>query len=452
MRQRFRGLLLLLLGLLLLAPLALAPALAPALLGPALPGRGLAGAQLGAPAYAAAGERRAAPAPAPAPVGGARMGTRGVVALPGSPALPVGLTAGAWVLADLDTGEVLAARNPHARLAPASTLKALTALTLIPRVDRRRKVRTVFADVAVDGSKVGLIEKGVYTIEELFTALLVVSGNDAANVLATAGGGHPRTLALMNAEARRLQARDTVARNPSGLDAPGQTSSAYDLALLARAGMAIPDFARYVATKRSTISDGRRGRYEIYTHNRLLRGYPGAIGIKNGYTHRARASFIGAAQRGDRRLVVTLMRGGPAIHREAAALLDWGFRLDGPGTPVGQLVEPLAPALPDLAAATASRSTGAQSSDSGAGTDGGSGTTTPGRDGSATGGEQNAAGVAAGGSNIESWAARVLDGRPWPLLAGGAALAVLTLAAAAGLLFRARSRRHRARYRLSGRV
>jgi len=447
MRQRCRGLLLLVLLPLLLATVAVVPALVPALAGP-----GLVSPQLAAPAHASVGEPPVASASAGAPVGGARMGTRGVVAPPGAPALPAGLTAGSWVLADLDTGEVLAARNPHAKLAPASTLKALTALTLIPRVDRKRKVRTIFSDVAVEGSKVGLIEKGVYTIEELFTALMVVSGNDAANVLATAGGGHPRTLALMNAEARRLQARDTVARNPSGLDAPGQTSSAYDLALIARAGMEIPDFARYVGTKRSTISDGRRGRYEIYTHNRLLRGYPGAIGIKNGYTNRARASFMGAAQRGDRRLVVTLMRGGPAIHREAAALLDWGFRLRGPRQPVGQLVEPLAPALPDLAAAGIAGGDGASSSGSGAADANSSATTTPGGNSSATGGEQKLASGPARSATDESWAARVLDGRSWPVLGGGAALAVLTLVAGASLLSRARNRRHRARYRLSGRV
>ena len=129
----------------------------------------------------------------------------------------------------------------------------------------------------------------------------------------------------MNAEAARLQARDTHAVNPSGLDAEGQVSSAYDLALIARAGMAMPDFREYVATQTSSISAPKKKRIEIYNHNRLLREYDGAIGIKNGYTTAARASFVGAATRGGRTLVVTLMRADPLVWHEAAALLDWGF-------------------------------------------------------------------------------------------------------------------------------
>ena len=273
-------------------------------------------------------------------VGGSRLGTTGVVVDADAPKLPEGLSAASWLVADLDSGTVLAAKDPHGRYAPASTLKTLTALTLIPVLDRDRKVVPVFDDINVEGSKVGLVERVGYPVHELFSALMMVSGNDAANVLASAAGGQQATAALMNEKARSLGALDTRAVNPHGLDAEGQVSSAYDLALIARAGMADPAFARYASQLRGSVSAPGTARIEMYTKNRLLKSYPGALGIKNGYTSRARASFIGAAERDGRRLLVTLMRADPKVADEAAKLLDWGFAAAGTARPVGRLVDP----------------------------------------------------------------------------------------------------------------
>jgi D-alanyl-D-alanine carboxypeptidase (penicillin-binding protein 5/6) len=171
--------------------------------------------------------------------------------------------------------------------------------------------------------------------------MLVVSGNDAANTLATANGGVAKTVAEMNAEAARLQAFDTHAVNANGLDDPKQLSSAYDLALIARAAMKLPDFRYYVKIKRSWISGPGGTRIQIASHDRLLWNYEGAIGIKNGYTDRARATFVGAATRGGHTLVVTLMKTDPRYWPEAAALLDWGFAAKAARVqPIGQLVNP----------------------------------------------------------------------------------------------------------------
>jgi serine-type D-Ala-D-Ala carboxypeptidase (penicillin-binding protein 5/6) len=206
------------------------------------------------------------------PLGGPMLGTTGVVVqrLPGAPALPGGLDMGSWLVADADTGEVLAAKAPHERFLPASTLKTLTAVTLIPRLSPTQVQKASYTDVSVDGSKVGLVTGYPYTVDMLFTALLVVSGNDAADALAEAAGGIPHTVALMNAEAKHLQALDTVARTPSGLDAPGESSSAYDLALIAREGLSMPAFRHYIGTVHATVPAPRRRHFEIYTHNRLL--------------------------------------------------------------------------------------------------------------------------------------------------------------------------------------
>ena len=253
----------------------------------------------------------------------------GVLSPPGAPPVPE-IAAASWLIADLDTGEVLAARDAHARLAPASTLKVLTALTLLPRIDPARQLVPTFADVNVEGSKVGLVEGVGYPTTEVFQSLLMVSGNDAANVLASAVGGQTAAAGLMNEQARRLGALDTIAVNPHGLDAAGQVSSAHDLAVLARAAMALPEFATHVATRRSSIgAPPGSPRIEITNKNKLLRDYPGALGIKNGFTSTARASFVGAAERDGRRLVVTLMKADPKVFDEAAKLLDWGFSARG---------------------------------------------------------------------------------------------------------------------------
>jgi D-alanyl-D-alanine carboxypeptidase (penicillin-binding protein 5/6) len=293
----------------------------------------------------------AAPGPAATraaddPPGGRALDTSGVVQAQGTTPLPEGLTGAAFVVADLDTGDVLAARDPYGRYGPASTIKTLTALALIPVLDPAAVYTPTATDVdlPLDSSRVGVVAGVPYPVRELFEGLLLMSGNDAANALASAAGGTERTLALMAAEAERVQARDTVARTPHGLDAEGQVSSAYDLALIARAAMQQPDFAEYVATKTSSMAAPDGQRFEIGSKNRLLWNYEGALGIKNGYTQAQRASFVGAAERDGRRLVVTVMRAEPAVWKETANLLDWGFTQPRTVRPVGELVEPLRPA------------------------------------------------------------------------------------------------------------
>ncbi|GGK56256.1 D-alanyl-D-alanine carboxypeptidase [Planomonospora parontospora subsp. parontospora] len=273
------------------------------------------------------------------PVGGVRLGERGIVFPTGMKAPPK-TSAKSYVIADADTGEVLAAKNAHGRYLPASTLKALTALALIPKLDKAKKVRPSRNAVNVEGSAVGLVPKPLYTVEDLFKALLLVSGNDAAVALAEANGGLDRTLADMNAEARRLQAFDTVAKTPNGLDKPGQSSSAYDLALIARAGLANPDFRRYVSLKTDKFP-APKGYYEIGNHNKLLWRYKGMIGVKNGWTSKALASFVGAAKRNGHTVIVTIMRHDGYMWEDIADLLDWGFAARGRAVPVGRLVEPV---------------------------------------------------------------------------------------------------------------
>ena len=277
------------------------------------------------------------------PIGGRLLGGPGIVK-PAGVKSPPKSGATSYVIADATTGEVLAAKNPHGRYLPASTLKTLTAVTLIPKLDRNLTVKPSLRAVNEEGSAVGLTPKPIYKVDDLFRALLLTSGNDAAMALAEANGGLTATLADMNAEAKRLQANDTVAKTPSGLDKPGQSSSAYDLALIAREGLANPAFLRYVGTK-SAKFPAPKGYYEIGNHNKLLWRYKGMIGVKNGWTSKALGSFVGAATRDGHTIIVTIMRHDGYFWDEVADLLDWGFATTGKAAPVGHLVDPL-PVLP----------------------------------------------------------------------------------------------------------
>ncbi|MEP7033993.1 MAG: serine hydrolase [Dermatophilaceae bacterium] len=282
------------------------------------------------------------------PVGGSQLARGGVIVnlAPGVPAPPA-MPGASFLIADMDTGEILAARAPHAPLRPASTLKTLTALTLIPRLDADRMVMVQPSDVRVEGSRVGILAGTAYPVRTLMQGMLLASGNDAAYALARANTSIAVTLQEMNATAAHLGAFDTMAKDPSGLDQPGETSSAYDLALIGRAAMKLPSFRGYVASRTARVPGGRSGdgkkilpAFRINNHNRLLYNYEGAIGIKNGYTVAARQTIIGAATRGGRTYIVTELASPNGSWRPTAALLDWAFAHGAALSPVGQLVEP----------------------------------------------------------------------------------------------------------------
>lgn len=277
------------------------------------------------------------------PVGGELLASRGLVA-PRGVKPPPKTKASAFVVADADTGEVLAAKDPHGLYRPASTLKILTAVTVLRAgLDKKMKVKPSVEACNVEGSAVGLKPQRIYTVDDLMRALMMVSGNDAAMALAEANGGLQATLRAMNAEARRLQAFDTVAKSPSGLDKPGQRTSAYDLALISRAGLANADFRRYVSTRLADFPAPKGKTYQIANHNKLLGRYQGMIGVKNGWTSKAQASFVGAAKRGGHTIIVSIMHHKGYFWDEVADLLDWGFAARGKVQPVGALVPPADP-------------------------------------------------------------------------------------------------------------
>ena len=262
----------------------------------------------------------------------------------GSVPIPDG-PAQTWLVADLDSGQVLAARDENLRHPPASTIKVLLALVALDELSLDSTVVADAADSHVECNCVGVKAGRTYTARQLLDGLLLVSGNDAANTLAHMLGGPEATVAKMDAKAASLGAVNTHASTPSGLDGPGGSgwSTAHDLAVIFRAAMANPVFAQITAEPSAVFpgSPGNDGDRPIANQDELLQRYPGAIGGKTGFTDAARKTFVGAAARGGRRLVVAMMyglvhEGGPTYWDQAASLLDWGFALN-PQSAIGAL-------------------------------------------------------------------------------------------------------------------
>ena len=299
-----------------------------------------------AAARPAGGAGRPAP-PNASEVGGALLARRGVVVhyqrrgLRPLPRVP----ASAYVIADAGTGAVLAAKDAHGLYPPASTLKVLTAITMLPRLEPGAMVRATRRAASVEPNDVGLVPGHRYKAADLYRALLLISANDAAVALVQASGSFARGMALVNAEAHHLQAYDVVARQPNGLPAPGQVVSAYDLALIARKALSTPAFMSYDATLTARFPVKRHKRVLLVNQNSLLTGYRGGIGGKIGWTEKAGATYIGLARRHGVTLIVTILHATPLTEiTSAERLLNWGFAAAGRVRPVGVLVPPLSPA------------------------------------------------------------------------------------------------------------
>src|SRR6185369_4015458 len=222
--------------------------------------------------------------PAPAkPLGGDALSGCGIITAPGTPPVPGDISAEAWVVADLDTGDIIAARDPHGRHRPASIIKVLIAMQAIRELPIHKVIAGTQDDANAEGTKVGVGPDGHYSINDLLHGLLMHSGNDAAHALAAQLGGMDTAVQKINDLARKLGGRDTRAATPSGLDGPGMSTSAYDLGLFYRYAWHNPTFADIVATQSFDFPGRGDVGYPVENDNQLLYNYPGALGGKTGY-------------------------------------------------------------------------------------------------------------------------------------------------------------------------
>lgn len=220
----------------------------------------------------------------------------------------------------VETGTMVFEKNPDGHMLIASTTKIMTALVVLEHCALSEPVEILPEYTAVEGSSMYLRAGETYTVEELLYGLMLASGNDAATALACHTAGSIEAFAqLMNDKAAELGLENTSFRNPHGLDAEEHYSTARDLATLACYAMQNEQFRTIVSTNSITI-----GAQTYTNHNRLLRTYAGALGVKTGYTEAAGRILVSCAQRGNTQFVCVTIS-DPNDWADHTRLLDWAF-------------------------------------------------------------------------------------------------------------------------------
>lgn len=239
---------------------------------------------------------------------------------------PQDLSAQAYVLLSADTGEVLASKNAHERHSMASTTKIMTALVALESGCPEQQIKVTSDMVRVEGTSIGLLPEDLITVRTLVSGMLLESGNDAANVTAYAvAGSQEKFLDLMNQKAAAIGMQNTHFETVSGLDSENHYSTAYDMAILGAAALQNPEFRRICGQKSERVLYGNPPYARtLSNHNRLLSEYPGAIGIKTGFTKKSGRCLVSAAERDGVTLVAVTLR-APNDWADHRKLLDYGF-------------------------------------------------------------------------------------------------------------------------------
>lgn len=247
--------------------------------------------------------------------------------------VPEDVVASAWLVADLDSGEVVAMKDPHGRYRPASIIKVLLALVAIEELDLDAKVEVSAESAGQEGSAAGIGAGGDYTVRDLLYGLILNSGNDCAHALAQALGGDTAALRKVNDLAAKLGMTDTRAASYSGLDAAGMSTSAWDMGLAYREAFSNPVFTKIADTESYDFPgfDDLPG-FQLWNDNKLYLNDPDGIGGKTGYTDDANHTFVGAVNHEGRRLVAVVLDTTAWDHRaweQAQMLLHAAYGVRG---------------------------------------------------------------------------------------------------------------------------
>lgn len=238
-----------------------------------------------------------------------------------------GVSAGAAILMDWETGRILWERNAFQPRDPASTTKVLTAIIALERAKLDDKVKISRRAAYTPGSAMYIKPGEVYSLHDLLHGLLLRSGNDAAAAIAEHVSGSVEEFAkLMTARARELGALSSQFANPHGLTHAGHRSTAYDLAVITRHALRNDTFRSIVALRERPLTLEYLGRdVVLHNTNRLLSMMPGADGVKTGTTAAAGACLIASATREEQKLLSVVLHAGNRW-RDSHSLLEWGFQ------------------------------------------------------------------------------------------------------------------------------
>lgn len=231
------------------------------------------------------------------------------------------------ILIEAASGAVLFAKDPEQRRAPASTTKMMTAIVALEKGKLNRVIQVSPRAAGTPGSSLWLRAGDRFTLWELLKGMMLQSGNDGSIAVAEGvAGSVERFVELMNLKAKEIGALKTNFRNPHGLRAPSHYTTAMDLALIARYGLANKNFAELVRQKTGTLrrADGG-GEIPLTNTNRLLWYLEGADGVKTGTTNEAGHCLVSSATRDGKQLIAVALN-SPNRWDDSARLLEYGFR------------------------------------------------------------------------------------------------------------------------------
>jgi len=232
----------------------------------------------------------------------------------------------ASILMEATTGRVLYEQNAHQPLPMASTTKVMTALLALEKGNLSDTVTASENAFGVPGTSIYLSQGEQLSLEEMLYGLMLASGNDAAVAIAEhIGGSVSEFCRMMTARAEEIGCENTVFSTPHGLPSDHHHTTAWDLALITREAMQNPVFREIVSTQRATLPWANHEYDRVLTNkNKLLSSYPGALGVKTGYTKAAGRCLVFAAQQEGLCLIGVVLN-CPDWFNEATALLNRGF-------------------------------------------------------------------------------------------------------------------------------
>lgn len=230
------------------------------------------------------------------------------------------------IVIEAETGTVLYEKDIHTQRAMASTTKIMTAILTIEAGDLDSEFTVDPLAIRVEGTSMGLQEGDRVSRRDLLYGIILPSGNDAANAAAVSvAGSIPAFVQMMNDKAAELGLKNTHFVTPSGLDAKGHYTSAYDLAMLTAYAMKNELFREIVACKSKQLEYGNPPYSRtLYNSNKMLTRYDGAIGVKPGFTDDARRCLVSAAERNGTTLIAVTLNDGND-YNDHTAMLDYGF-------------------------------------------------------------------------------------------------------------------------------
>jgi D-alanyl-D-alanine carboxypeptidase len=218
-----------------------------------------------------------------------------------------GITAASYLLVEKDTFQVISGKDFHAKMAPASTTKVMTAIIAIEKLTGEEQVVPDGNVSAIPASKLNLVPDKKYRAMDLVKGALVKSANDAAYALAVhIGGSEGRFAQMMTEKAAEIGARNTQFRNASGLFADGQYTTCYDLALIFRYALSNETFKETSATKYFLFNKGSQN-IKYKNHNRLLFCFEPTIAGKTGFTRLSRHCYVGAFEKNGKVYILSIL-------------------------------------------------------------------------------------------------------------------------------------------------